>query len=87
MADQLVSPLQRALRAAARVMAALVWRRLPVAYAGCGITRCATPARAALQRVARLKPVLQRARPDNTCAGRRWVTQKRVRPGRCWQCL
>lgn len=84
-ADQSVSPLQRALRAAARVNAALVRRRVPVAYAGCGITRCAAPAGAVLQRVARLKPALQRAGPGNTCAGRRWVTQKRVRPGQCLQ--
>lgn len=85
-ADQSVSPLQRAMRAAARVMAALVRRREPMAYAGCGITRCATPAGALLQRVARLKPALQQTRPGNTCAGSRSVTQKRVRPGQCLQC-
>ncbi len=85
-ADQSVSPLQRAMHAAGRVVAALVWRRVPVAYAGCGITRCAARAGAVLQRVARLKPALQRTRPGNTCAGSRLVTQKRVRPGQCLQC-
>ncbi len=70
-ADQSVSPLQRVMRAAARVVAALVRRRVPVAYAGCGITRCATPAGAVLQRVARLKPALLRTRPASTCAGSR----------------